>query len=228
MAMTKTIELRTAIPGPRSQAILERKERVIANAKSIVLPIVAYEGRGATITDVDGNVFLDFTGGVGCLNTGHAHPRVVEAATEQLARFAHTDFTVVPYEPYVELAANPRAALLFHWQPLGRQVRVEGSVAPVSRDEADAYFRSRPLGSRVAAASSPQSRPLADRAELERLVAAARSRFPGEEVPLPDHWGGFRVVPDAYEFWQHGEDRLHDRVRYERAGAAWTQTRLAP
>lgn len=104
MAMTKTIELRTAIPGPRSQAILERKERVIANAKSIVLPIVAHEGRGATITDVDGNVFLDFTGGVGCLNTGHAHPRVVEAATEQLARFAHTDFTVVPYEPYVELA----------------------------------------------------------------------------------------------------------------------------
>ncbi|HXH87186.1 MAG TPA: 4-aminobutyrate--2-oxoglutarate transaminase [Gaiellaceae bacterium] len=104
MAMTKTIELRTAIPGPRSQTILERKARVIANAKSIVIPIVAHEGRGATLTDVDGNVFLDFTGGVGCLNTGHAHPRVVEAATEQLARFAHTDFTVVPYESYVELA----------------------------------------------------------------------------------------------------------------------------
>src|SRR5687767_1235210 len=104
MATTKTIEIRTAIPGPRSQEILERKHRVIANAKSIVLPIVAQEARGATITDVDGNTFIDFTGGVGCLNTGHAHPRVVEAATEQLARFAHTDFTVVPYEPYVELA----------------------------------------------------------------------------------------------------------------------------
>src|SRR5215208_5763609 len=104
MATTKSIDIRTAIPGPRSQAILERKQRVIANAKSIMLPIVAHEGRGATLTDVDGNVFLDFTGGVGCLNTGHAHPRVVEAATEQLARFAHTDFTVVPYEPYVELA----------------------------------------------------------------------------------------------------------------------------
>jgi 4-aminobutyrate aminotransferase / (S)-3-amino-2-methylpropionate transaminase / 5-aminovalerate transaminase len=104
MATTKTIEIRTAIPGPRSQAILERKQRVIANAKSIVLPIVAHEGRGATLTDVDGNTFIDFTGGVGCLNTGHSHPRVVEAATEQLARFAHTDFTVVPYEPYVELA----------------------------------------------------------------------------------------------------------------------------
>ncbi len=104
VATTKTIELRTAVPGPRSQAILERKQRVIANAKSIVLPLVAYEGRGATLTDVDGNVFLDFTGGVGCLNTGHSHPRVVEAAQEQLGRFAHTDFTVVPYEPYVELA----------------------------------------------------------------------------------------------------------------------------
>ena len=104
MATTKTIDIRTAIPGPRSAAILERKARAIANAKSIVLPIVAQEGRGATLTDVDGNVFIDFTGGVGCLNVGHAHPRVVEAATEQLGRFIHTDFTVVPYEPYVELA----------------------------------------------------------------------------------------------------------------------------
>jgi 4-aminobutyrate aminotransferase / (S)-3-amino-2-methylpropionate transaminase / 5-aminovalerate transaminase len=104
MATTKSIDLRTAVPGPRSLEILERKQRVIANAKSIVHPIVAQEARGATLTDVDGNTFIDFTGGVGCLNTGHAHPRVVEAATEQLARFAHTDFTVVPYEPYVELA----------------------------------------------------------------------------------------------------------------------------
>jgi 4-aminobutyrate aminotransferase / (S)-3-amino-2-methylpropionate transaminase / 5-aminovalerate transaminase len=104
MATTKSIEIRTAIPGPRSAAVLARKQRVVANAKSIVLPIVAHEGRGATITDVDGNTFIDFTGGVGCLNTGHSHPRVVEAATEQLGRFAHTDFTVIPYEPYVELA----------------------------------------------------------------------------------------------------------------------------
>ncbi|MDQ3065607.1 MAG: 4-aminobutyrate--2-oxoglutarate transaminase [Actinomycetota bacterium] len=104
MATTKTIDIRTTIPGPRSQEILERKTRVIANAKAITLPVVAQEGRGATLTDVDGNVFIDFTGGVGCLNTGHSHPRVVEAATDQLARFAHTDFTVVPYELYVELA----------------------------------------------------------------------------------------------------------------------------
>jgi 4-aminobutyrate aminotransferase / (S)-3-amino-2-methylpropionate transaminase / 5-aminovalerate transaminase len=104
VATTKTIDIRTAIPGPRSAAILERKERVIANAKTIAIPIVAQEGRGATLTDVDGNVFIDLTGGVGCLNVGHAHPRVLEAASEQMLRFIHTDFTVVPYEPYVELA----------------------------------------------------------------------------------------------------------------------------
>jgi 4-aminobutyrate aminotransferase/(S)-3-amino-2-methylpropionate transaminase len=104
VATTKTIEIRTAIPGPRSADVLDRKQRVIANAKSISLPVVAQEASGATITDVDGNVFIDFTGGVGCLNVGHAHPRVLEAATEQLARFTHTDFTVVPYESYVELA----------------------------------------------------------------------------------------------------------------------------
>jgi len=104
MATTKSIELRTAIPGPRSAAILERKQRVVANAKSIVLPVVVHEGRGATLTDVDGNVFIDFTGGVGCLNVGHSHPRVVEAVQEQAARFTHTDFTVVPYELYITLA----------------------------------------------------------------------------------------------------------------------------
>jgi 4-aminobutyrate aminotransferase/(S)-3-amino-2-methylpropionate transaminase len=104
VATTRTIDIRTAIPGPRSAEILDRKQQVIANAKSIALPVVAQEASGATITDVDGNVFIDFTGGVGCLNVGHAHPRIVEAAAEQLARFTHTDFTVVPYESYVELA----------------------------------------------------------------------------------------------------------------------------
>ena len=121
-----------------------------------------------------------------------------------------------------ELAANPRAALLFHWRPLGRQVRVEGRVEPISDEESEAYFDTRPLPSRLAAWASPQSRPLTDRAELERLYAEAAARFPGEQVPLPPHWGGYRVVPDAYEFWQHGDDRLHDRIRYERDGDAWT------
>jgi pyridoxamine 5'-phosphate oxidase len=126
-----------------------------------------------------------------------------------------------------ELEENPRAALLFHWQPLGRQVRIEGSVERVPDDEAAAYFRTRPLGSRLAAWASPQSRPLADRAELERLYAEASSRYAGEP-PLPPHWGGYRLLPDAYEFWEHGDDRLHDRVRYERDAVGWSRTRLAP
>ena len=104
MAVTKSIEIRTELPGPRSKEIIERKERVIASPLSLVHPIVTAEGRGATLTDVDGNTFIDFTGGVGCLNVGHSHPRIVEAAQEQLSRFAHTDFTIVPYEVYVELA----------------------------------------------------------------------------------------------------------------------------
>ena len=104
MAVTKSIEIRTELPGPRSREIIERKERVIAAPLSLVHPIVTAEGRGATLTDVDGNTFIDFTGGVGCLNVGHSHPRIVEAAQEQLSRFAHTDFTIVPYEVYVELA----------------------------------------------------------------------------------------------------------------------------
>ena len=104
MAVTRAIELRTEIPGPRSREIVARKGRVIADALSLVAPVVIAEGRGATLTDVDGNTFIDFTGGVGCLNVGHSHPRVVAAAQEQLARFSHTDFTIVPYEVYVELA----------------------------------------------------------------------------------------------------------------------------
>jgi 4-aminobutyrate aminotransferase/(S)-3-amino-2-methylpropionate transaminase len=104
MATTKTIELRTAIPGPRSKEILDRKDRVIADPLSIFLPVVIGQGDGATLTDVDGNTFIDFTGGVGCLNVGHAHPRVVDAVQEQAAKFLHTDFTIVPYETYVTLA----------------------------------------------------------------------------------------------------------------------------
>src|SRR5205814_4990900 len=113
MAMTKSIELRTEVPGPKSREIIERKERVIAAPLSLVHPIVTAEGRGATLTDVDGNTFIDFTGGVGCLNVGHSHPRVVEAAQEQLTKFSHTDFTIVPYEVYVTLAERLIAASPF-------------------------------------------------------------------------------------------------------------------
>jgi 4-aminobutyrate aminotransferase / (S)-3-amino-2-methylpropionate transaminase / 5-aminovalerate transaminase len=104
VATTKTIDLRTAIPGPRSQEILGRKDAVIAEPLSVFLPVVIDRGEGATLTDVDGNTFLDFTGGVGCLNVGHANRRVVDAIQEQAARFLHTDFTIVPYEVYVTLA----------------------------------------------------------------------------------------------------------------------------
>jgi 4-aminobutyrate aminotransferase / (S)-3-amino-2-methylpropionate transaminase / 5-aminovalerate transaminase len=104
VAVTRAIDLRTDIPGPRSKEILARKERVVADPLSVFLPVVVEEARGATITDVDGNTFIDFTGGVGCLNVGHSHPDVVAAAQEQLGRFAHTDFTIVPYETYVTLA----------------------------------------------------------------------------------------------------------------------------
>ena len=127
-----------------------------------------------------------------------------------------------------ELAGNPQAALLLYWQPLGRQVRVEGSVERLPSEESDDYFQSRPLGSRLAAWASPQSRPLASREELEQLYAEAAARFPGESVPRPHHWGGFRLAPEAYEFWQHAENRLHDRIRYEPHGDAWKRVRLAP
>ena len=127
-----------------------------------------------------------------------------------------------------ELGANPHGALLFYWQPPGRQVRVEGRVERLPAEESEAYFRTRPYGSRLAAWASPQSRPLADRAELDRLYEEAAARFPGDEVPLPPHWGGFRLVPDAYEFWQHADNRLHDRVSYERDGENWKRVRLAP
>jgi 4-aminobutyrate aminotransferase/(S)-3-amino-2-methylpropionate transaminase len=104
VATTRAINLQTQIPGPKSQAIVARKERAVANPLSLYLPIVAAEARGSTITDVDGNTYVDFTGGVGCLNVGHAHPRVVEAVQEQAAKFLHTDFTMIPYEIYVTLA----------------------------------------------------------------------------------------------------------------------------
>jgi 4-aminobutyrate aminotransferase/(S)-3-amino-2-methylpropionate transaminase len=104
VATTRTIELRTEVPGPRSREILARKERVVADALTVLLPVVVEEARGATFTDVDGNTFLDFSGGVGCLAVGHSHPRVVAAIEEQARRFTHTDFTVVPYEVYVAIA----------------------------------------------------------------------------------------------------------------------------
>ena len=127
-----------------------------------------------------------------------------------------------------ELEANPRAALLFHWPALGRQVRIEGPVARVERAETEAYARSRPRGSQLSALASPQSRPVADRDWLERRVEELDREHADGEIPLREDWGGYRVEPRAWEFWQHRDNRLHDRFRYERAGDGWRVERLAP
>ena len=128
-----------------------------------------------------------------------------------------------------ELAANPRAALVFYWSALERQVRIEGSVERTTREESEAYFASRPRGSRLGAWASPQSRPLAGREELERRVEEAAERFAEGDVPLPDDWGGFRVFPETVEFWQGRPSRLHDRLRYVRLPeGGWRVERLAP
>jgi pyridoxamine 5'-phosphate oxidase len=128
-----------------------------------------------------------------------------------------------------ELADNPQAALMFHWERLGRQVRVEGRVARTSPDETAAYVRTRPRGSQLSALASPQSRVIESREALERRVAELAERYAGVEVPLPTGWGGFRLTPDTVEFWQHGENRLHDRLRYRRPPeGGWLRERLAP
>jgi pyridoxamine 5'-phosphate oxidase len=127
-----------------------------------------------------------------------------------------------------ELERNPRAALLFHWQPLGRQVRVEGPVARVDRGESEAYARSRPRESQLSALASPQSQVVPDREWLERRVEELGREHPGTDLPVRDDWGGYRVVPEAWEFWEHRDNRLHDRHRYTRGEDGWVVERLAP
>lgn len=128
-----------------------------------------------------------------------------------------------------ELSENPRAALVFHWgRPLRRQARAEGKVERLSDQESGTYFETRARESRLGAWASPQSRPLADRAELDALLAMAEERFRVEPVPLPPFWGGYLLVAEAIELWQNRPNRLHDRARYERSRDRWTCVRLAP
>jgi pyridoxamine 5'-phosphate oxidase len=128
-----------------------------------------------------------------------------------------------------ELAATGRGALLFYWHPLGRQVRIEGPVRRVPDEESEEYFRTRPRGGQIAAWASSQSEVIGSRDELEARVAELEREFEGRDVPLPPHWGGYRLEPEVWEFWQHRESRLHDRFRYERdEGGRWTIARLSP
>ncbi len=127
-----------------------------------------------------------------------------------------------------EIAANQAVALLFHWKSRLRQIRIEGQASPVAAHEADAYYRTRPRMSRLGAWASDQSRPLSDRAVLEGRLADMETRFPGDDIPRPQHWSGYRVEPVRFEFWQDMPFRLHDRSLFIRDGAAWRRSKLFP
>jgi pyridoxamine 5'-phosphate oxidase len=128
-----------------------------------------------------------------------------------------------------DLQGNPSAALLFYWEPLGRQVRIEGAAQRLNREESAAYARTRTRGSQLSALASPQSREIESRVALEQRVADLAAQYEGADLPLARAWGGYRILPDAIEFWQHRADRLHDRLLYSRdPGGRWRMHRLAP
>jgi pyridoxamine 5'-phosphate oxidase len=137
-------------------------------------------------------------------------------------------YTNVESRKGAELAVNPRAAICFHWKSLGRQVRARGPVAPVSPEEADAYFASRPRASRIGAWASQQSRPLESRFALEKSVAAYTAKYAIGEIPRPEYWSGYRLKPVEIEFWRSGAFRLHERVRFTRSGEGWEKVLLYP
>lgn len=161
--------------------------------------------------------------------TSDGRPSVRMVLVKQCGQDGFVFFTNLESRKVDELAENPRAALLFHWKSLGRQVRIEGTVEAVSDEASRAYFDSRPRGSRLSAWASPQSKKIPDRAFLEDRVAELDRKYPEDDVPLPDFWGGYRVIPDQFEFWVNRDDRLHDRFLYVRQGdGAWKRALLAP
>jgi pyridoxamine 5'-phosphate oxidase len=137
-------------------------------------------------------------------------------------------FTNYQSRKAAELAENPRAELALHWPLLERQIRIAGPVEKITHDESFAYYRTRSRGSRIGAWASEQSRPLGSRAELEARVREFDRRFPGDDVPLPDYWGGYRVIPERIEFWQGKANRLHDRLLFTKVDDGWSVTRLYP
>jgi pyridoxamine 5'-phosphate oxidase len=161
--------------------------------------------------------------------TSDGRPSVRAVLLKEFDAAGFVFYTNLESRKGLELAANPQAALCMHWKSLGRQVRIEGGVTPVSIADADAYFASRGRDSRIGAWASDQSRHLRDRGELERRFADFSERFAGQEVvPRPANWSGYRVRPERIEFWQDRPFRLHDRVLFEHDGERWQKRRLYP
>ncbi len=159
---------------------------------------------------------------------GDGRPSVRMVLLKGLGQGGFEFFTNYDSRKAHELDANPRASMCFWWQAVARQVRVDGQVTRMTAAESDAYFATRPREANVGALASPQSRPLSDRAELERRVEQVRREWEGRDLVRPAGWGGYRLQPDAVELWQGRADRLHDRLLYVREGASWRLMRLAP